>query len=45
VKEKKIIYYQLRLKGKIKSNKIFIKKLKKIRNHKNKDQIENNNTW
>ena len=43
--EKKIIYYQLGLNGKIKNNKTFIKELrKKIRNHKNKDQIENNNT-
>jgi hypothetical protein len=39
------MYYQLGLNGKIKNNKIFIKKLrKKIRNHKNKDEIENTNT-
>ena len=45
MKEKKIIYYQLGLKGKIKNNKIFIKELrKKIRKYKNKDEIENTNT-
>jgi hypothetical protein len=32
------------LKGKIKNNKIFIKELRE-KNHKNKDQIENTNTW
>jgi hypothetical protein len=39
------MYYQLGLKSKIKNNKIFIKKLrKKIKNYKNKDEIENTNT-
>jgi hypothetical protein len=40
----KLIHYQLGLKGKIKNNKIFIKELRE-KNHKNKDQIENTNTW
>jgi hypothetical protein len=37
------MHYQLRLKSKIKNNKFCIKELsKKIKNYKNKDQIENN---
>jgi hypothetical protein len=44
-KKKKTMHYQLGLKSKIKSNKTFIKKLRKKRNHKNNDQIKNTNIW
>jgi hypothetical protein len=37
------MHYQLGLKSKIKSNKTFIKELRKKRNHKNNDQIKNTN--
>jgi len=46
IKIKKIIHCQLGLKGEIKTIKLLQKGLRKTKtNHKNKDKIENTNSW